>query len=492
MTSIDLVIVAVYVVGCTVLGAWLGRSTATQGLQGYFLGARAAPTWAIMLSIVATETSTVTFLSLPGAAYKEGGDLRYLQLTIGYILGRFLVAGVLLPAYFRGEIYSAYEVLGQRFGGSVKTVASLMFLTMRSLGDGLRLALTSQVIHLLTGLDMTASILVMGGATILYTYLGGMTAVIWTDVIQFVVYILGGGLALGILTQAVGGFEAIILAEPEKFRVFHLNFAWSDPFNLWAGIGGGMVLSMATHGTDQLMVQRYLAARGPRQAAAALITSGFVVAGQFALFLVIGVALAAYFASDPALAVTAPAKADAAFATFLTSPAMPTGVRGVIVAALIAAAMSTLSSSLTASSASTVSDLILPCLHPEARRSKTVLRLSMGLTVVWGLVQVGIGWACVDIRSQAIDNVLAIASLGAGLILGLFLLGTFVVPAGPRAALIGLLTGAAVIFGAKFGLDLAFPWFAPLGAGTVFLVGGLLAGPGGSPPGSSSSPGGTA
>ena len=183
MNVIDLGIIAIYIVGCTVLGAWLGAGE--KGLKGYFLGESNIPAWALMISIVATETSTATFLSVPGLAYS--GDFTYLQLAIGYLFGRVIVAVVLLPAYFKGKIDTAYQLLQTRFGGPTRTLASVLFLVTRSLADGLRLFLAAKVLEHMTGWSIGTSIVVMGLSTIIYTYLGGMKAVIWTDVIQFVI-----------------------------------------------------------------------------------------------------------------------------------------------------------------------------------------------------------------------------------------------------------------------------------------------------------------
>lgn len=462
MNPIDLGIIIVYVVGCTALGSWLGRSA--RGLKGYFLGERDAPTWAIMISIVATETSTVTFLSLPGASYKAGGDLAWLQVAFGYILGRALVARLLLPMYFRGEIYSAYEILGVRFGDRTRRVCSALFLGMRAIADGLRLCLTAVVVQEFSGLPMVWSIAVIGLATMIYTYIGGMKAVIWTDVIQFVVYVLGGFFALALLFRLQGA--GAWLDAPEKLRVFHFGFDWTNPLNFWSGLVGGAILSMATHGADQLMVQRYLSARGRPQATAALLASGVVVFAQFGLFLLIGIGLAAHYAGTPDL------PPDVAFARFLTSDQMPVGVRGLILAALFAAAMSTLSSSLNASASATMADFLIPRLRnsPEER----LVRMSRRLIFVWGLIQMGIAASALRTERQIIDQVLAVASLTAGLLLGMFLLALWAPRAGERAALTGLVVAGTLVVTLKLLSPLAWTWYALVG-GSATLAAGAIA-----------------
>lgn len=300
MGTLDIIVIIAYVLMCIVLGARSGRSA--KGLKGYFLSEGDVPAWAVMISIVATETSSATFLSVPGVAHS--GNFNYLQLAVGYIIGRILVSKLLLPAYFRQEIISAYEILQTRFGPGVKTLASGLFLVTRTLGDGLRLFLASKVIEQLlvqsdlispdNHLTMPLSIAIMGISTIIYTYLGGMSAVIWTDVAQFIIYIAGAVVAFGLIIHDIpGGWGGFISegAAAGKFKMWNFNFDLTQPFTIWAGIIGGMFLNMATHGADQMMVQRYLSARSQKQAASALVTSGFVVFAQFALFLAIGAAL---------------------------------------------------------------------------------------------------------------------------------------------------------------------------------------------------------
>ena len=313
MQPIDYAIVVVYVLGCTAIGTYFGSGT--RELKGYFLGGHSIPAWAVMISIVATETSTATFLSVPSIAFR--GDLTYLQLPLGYLLGRVIVAVVLLPAYFRGEIFTAYQLLKDRFGGATRTTASVVFLITRVLADGIRLFLAATVLAVITHWDIGWAIVAVGMTTIVYTYLGGMKAVIWIDVIQFQIYIIGAIIALLILIGKLpGGWDELWHnpAIATKFRVFDFQWNAAKPFTFWAGLFGGMVLNTATHGADQLMVQRYLAARSERQAAGALIASGFVVLAQFALFLFIGVAL---FVLLPGLSAPRPER----------EPAQGSGVR---------------------------------------------------------------------------------------------------------------------------------------------------------------------
>jgi SSS family solute:Na+ symporter len=466
MHAIDLLILVVYIAGCTALGSWLGSRS--QGLSGYFLGEKNIPAWAVMISIVATETSTATFLSVPGVAYRPGGDFTYLQLAMGYILGRFLVASLLLPSYFRGSMFTAYEVLNRRFGGATRTTASVLFLVTRTLGDGLRLFLAALVLRELTGWGIGPAILAMGAATIVYTYLGGMKAVIWTDVIQFFIYILGAIAALAILVgELPGGWSRLVeqASAAGKFRVFDFTFDLTRPYTFWAGVIGGMVLNTATHGADQLMVQRYLSARSQKQAAGALIASGFVIFAQFSLFLLIGAGLSVLFQVKPP---SPPPRADGEFILFIRQD-MPAGLVGLVVAAIFSAAMSTLSGSLNASASATVNDLVRPVV-PDADE-RQLLRLSKRLTVVWGLAQMGVALGATGLKDNVVNNALAIASFVTGIILGLFLLGILTTRVGQGSALAGLVAGITAVALVKFATPVAWPWYALVGSSTVVLVG---------------------
>jgi solute:Na+ symporter, SSS family len=464
MSPIDLGIVVLYIVGCTALGARLGAGA--KGLKGYFLGEKNIPAAAVMISIVATETSTATFLSVPGVACK--GDFTFLQLAIGYVFGRVIVATLLLPAYFRGEIYTAYQVLEDRFGGATRTTASVVFLVTRCLADGLRLFLASKVLQQVSGWPIWASIVVLGLATIVYTYLGGMKAVIWIDVVQFTIYIIGALIALAILVRLLPGGLGGLIAYGQaghKFRMFNFTPDLTIPYTFWAGLLGGMVLNTATHGADQLMVQRYLSARSQRQAAGALVASGLLIFAQFALFLFIGVALAAFYHAFPPATALGP---DDVFAYFIVHY-LPVGVTGLIIAAIFSAAMGTLSGSLNAAASTTVNDLYRPITGQTGEAH--LLRVSRGLTAVWGLVLMAMALGATRLQDNVVNNALAIASFTTGIILGLFLLGILTTRVGQSAALVGLLGGVAAVSYAKFGTPLAWPWFALVGSATTFLAG---------------------
>ncbi len=473
LASLDVVIVVLYILGTTLLGIWFTRRQ--RDLRTYFVGDRNVRWWLVLISIVATETSTVTFLSVPGLAFNpKGGNLTFLQLSFGYVLGRTLIAWVLLPQYLRGDLYSAYQLLRQRFNPIVQRTASGLFLVTRTVADGLRLYLTGLLLQQFTGWDMQLSILVMGLVTLVYTYLGGMQAVIWTDLIQFVIYILGAVLAGLILLQLLpGGWQDLLTVgrQADKFVLLDFSTDWTRPYTIWAGLIGGAFFTMASHGADQLMVQRYLCSRSLREARLALVLSGIVVLLQFGLFLLIGVGLYVLHAQG-LLPLTDNIRNDEVFGAFIVR-SLPMGLVGLVVAAVLAAAMSTLSSSLNSSANAFVTDFYRP-LRPD-RKEEHYLFLSRFMTFIWGLAQIAVALVALGLHSQrsVVDQVLSVAGFTTGMILGLFLLGSLRHPVGSAAALVGLVVGflavLAVWLPTLWGQTvLAWPWYAPVG--TVVTV----------------------
>jgi SSS family transporter len=467
---LDVAIVVVYVLGNLLVGVYFARKQV--GLTSYFLGDRNVAWWLILASIVTTETSTVTFLSVPGESFKNGGDLTFLQLPLGYIVGRVVIAWLLLPQYFSGEILSAYQVLRQRFDVRVQRTASGLFLVTRSVADGLRLYLTALLLHLFTGWDETQAVLVLAAITAVYTYLGGMHAVMWTDLIQFAVKLSGAVVAaLVIGSLAPGGWAAVADAASAEGKLRWLNFGLdlaSDNIFL-AGLVGGAVLTMATHGADQMMVQRYLCGRSLGEARLALVLSGVVVFVQFVLFLLIGVGLWA-LNGQGLLSLPEGARSDAAFGWFIVTT-LPAGLRGLVVAAVLAAAMSTLSASLNSSATAFVVDFYRP-LRP-GRGERHYLRVSRGMTAFWAVVQVGVALATLALNPEqgVVKSVLSVAGWSTGIVLGLFVLGGFRRPVSSGAALAGVAAGFAAVtavFGTK---ALAWPWYAPVGVLTTVGVG---------------------
>jgi SSS family solute:Na+ symporter len=473
--ALDLIVL----LGSLALTIYIGfRFSGRTDLESYLLGDRNLPWWAILGSIVATETSTATVLSVPGEAYGATG-MKFLQLALGYIIGRAITVYVLLPLYFRGQLFTAYQVLDRRFGQATKQGASLLFLVTRNLGDGLRLYLAALVLQTLVGWPFVWSVVAMGAITILYTYFGGMRSVVWNDCIQLVIYMAGALAAVFVIARQIpGGWDEIreFGVATGKFQVFDVRWSLSEPFTFWAALIGGAVLTIGTHGTDHMMVQRYLSARSQRDAGRALFLSGIVVFLQFAVFLFIGVELACYYSHYPEITF---AKADEVFAHFMVNHfPKGTGLVGLMLAAILAAAMSTLSSSLNSSANALVNDFYRPW-QGDTDSPERLLAITRGLTIAFGVLQIGIGVWALQLGDTVVKNALTIAGFSAGLLLGVFSLGVLTRRTGQVAALLGGAIGLAVLSYIQFwpmlhpeaGWKVAFPWLALIGASSTFLAG---------------------
>ncbi|MHB0959780.1 MAG: sodium:solute symporter family transporter [Pirellulaceae bacterium] len=485
IAPVDAVVLILYLICVVLFGIWVGGGQ--RDVAGYLLGGRNVPWWALLGSIVATETSTATFLSVPGLAFAEripglstldprvGGNLGFLQLAFGMLVGRCLIVYFLLPLFFRGELFTAYEVLHHRFGGATQKVASLVFLVARNVGDGLRLFLTALVLERMIGGSLSLCVVIVGLITIVYTFLGGIKSVIWTDCIQLVVYVVGGGLLVGfILSRIPGGWsEFWAFAESTgKLQIVDTSADLQLRFTFWSGLIGGACLSLGTHGTDQMMVQRYLCARSQREAGWALMCSGVVVLLQFLLFLMLGVALACFYAHvRPDVRFDT---SDRVLSTFIVTE-LPAGLGlvGVMLAAIFSVAMSTLSSSLNSSASAAVNDFYRSGWKQELS-DRHLLWASRAATVVFGFIQIGIGLAAHLFTDVVINNVLAIAGFTAGVLLGLFALGVLTRRVGQRAALVGLVAGVVVLAYVKFDTAVAYTWYALIGGLVTFGVGVLV------------------
>ncbi len=418
-SPLDFGIIFVYLAGVASLGAWLGKKQTST--NDYFLGGRDLPWLAICFSVVATETSTLTFISIPGLAYLT--NLNFLQITVGYLLGRIAIAFILLPRYYRGEIQTAYHLLGNRFGPRMRSFSSIVFQITRLLADGVRLFATSIPLHIITGWNYSTSIVVIAMVTILYTYIGGIRAVVWLDVIQWFVYIAGATLALAvILGKLPHGWASVVAAAApgNKFDIIQLGFDrslkefFTINYTLISGLLGGAFLSMASHGTDQLIVQRLLACRNLRSSQKALIGSGFIVILQFALFLTLGLALFAYYGG-------AAMRSDEILPRFIVE-GLPNGVSGIIIAGIFAAAMGNLSGSLNSLASSTMLDLY-KSKWGKTNSAKKDLLISRSFTFMWGVIFVFSATMFTATKNPVVELGLAIASFTYGGLLGTFFLG---------------------------------------------------------------------
>jgi len=478
-STIDYIVLLVYLAGITVFGMRFRKSQ--HSVKDYFVGARNTPWLVICLSIVATETSTLTLIGVPALAYahyarpEQGGSLTYLQVLIGYVVGRFIIARLFLPSYFRGDLLTAYALLERRFGMAARHVAASLFLVMRALAEGVRVFAASLVLSAVLGSSFPAvphlwlwSIGLVGVLTLIYTFEGGIAAVIWTDLIQFVIYIGGSLLAAYELVQLTPGHWSGIVDAARaagKLQVWSFSTDLSVPFTFWAGVIGGTFLTNASHGTDQLLVQRLLTCRNLRDSQKAIITSGFIVLLQFVLFLGIGIMLFAYYQHAPRPALTTN---DEVFPAFIVST-LPHGVSGLVIAAIFAAAMSNLSGSLNSLASTTVIDFYQP-LRGRAVSESSLLALSRWCTAGWGIVLIAIaivarGWGSVFTAG------LTVASIVYGPMLGAFLLGVGTERANAAGVISGMAVSAAAMVVIWWRTTLAWTWYVLVGAVICMAVG---------------------
>ena len=497
---VDYIVIVVYLGGVAFLGIRIaGQQSSTDD---YFMGGHDIPWWAVLFSVVATETSTLTFISVPAVAY--GGNLTFLQITLGYILGRFFVSKLFLPAYVEGNLTTAYQFLKQRFGSIMRNAASTTFMITRLLADGVRLFATAIPLAIILRLGgaftgwndfevYLLAIAVISVITLIYTLIGGIKAVVWMDVMQMGVYV-GGAIFAGVImiTDLPNGFSGAMTmaAEADKLQVFRWGFDMSfaefiaEPYTFFTALIGGAVFSVASHGTDQLIVQRLLTTRNITDSQKALIWSGVVVALQFALFLGIGLLLYAFYDAQAAQQLGL-ATNDEIFAKFIVEE-LPVGFSGLIVASLFAAAMSSLSSSLNSLASSTTLDLYKPYFGKENTKAKD-LRVSRIITIIWAVILTGSAFFFAYLQLQAgerpavVELGLGIASYTYGGLLGAFLLGRLFNKPDKTDALIGFFSGLiALLFMVKGpvqsilpgeGLAIAWPLYTVVGSIIVVLVG---------------------
>jgi SSS family transporter len=468
ISPIDFAILLFYLASVTYFGTRFRRGQKT--LHDYFLGGRTAPWWALACSIVATETSTLTIIGTPGIAF--GGNLGFLQVVIGYVVARLILCIVLVPQYFQGEFYTAYQLLEKRFGQRMREAAAITFMVTRSLAEGVRISAIGKVVSVAFGTGNRISILIVTALTLLYTFEGGMRAVIWTDCAQFALYLTGSIAAFLLLLHKIPGGWPVVAqsaaAAGDKLSVFDFTFSLTRTYTFWSGLIGGTFLTMASHGTDQTMVQRLLAARNERDAKKALLASGVVIFIQFALYLVLGVMLFVFarYASTP-LATTDP---DRIFPEFIVRD-MPRGLSGLVLASIFAIAMSNASGSLNSLASSSMMDL-KRLNHASSTKDESSLSLkrSRRMTLAWGVLLGILGlvnWGPVLVAG------LTIASITYGPLLGVFLLATWNRRTTPNGALIAFACGLATMIAVKFCTDLAWTWYVVAGSLVTFLAGSL-------------------
>ncbi len=462
LDKLDLAIIALYLAGITLFGLRFRKRQ--RSLRDYFLAGRDIPWWAIALSIVAAETSTLTIISIPGLAYDT--NLTFLQVVMGYLAGRIVISFVLLPHYFRGDLYTAYELIERRFGRGLRSLTAGLFLLTRAAAEGVRVYAVSIVVSIALGTGEVASIAIITALTLIYTFEGGLAAVIWTDVVQTAIYV--GGTLVGLVTVlhlVPGGWTAIhaAAASAGKLQVFDFRPNFWLPYTFWAGVLGGTAFITASHGTDQLIVQRLLAARGQKQSALALLSSGIAIFFQFTLFLIVGIMLWAFYRVPSAHF----GKPDRIYPTFIVSQ-MPHGISGLLIAAILAAAMSNLSAALNSLSSSTIMDFFMhfrPHINERAQ-----MRLSRLATFFWAMVLFGLAILALQKVGRVVEVGLQIASVAYGALLGVFLLGVLTKRANQWGAMVGMLFGfSAELY--LWRIQVPWTWWVISGTAVTFAIG---------------------
>jgi solute:Na+ symporter, SSS family len=465
LNRLDFAIIALYLAGITLFGLRFRKKQRT--LRDYFLAGRDIPWWAISLSIVAAETSTLTIISIPGLAYDT--NFTFLQVVMGYAVGRIIISFLLLPHYFRGDLYTAYELIEHRFGRTLRSFTAGLFLLTRAAAEGVRVYAVSIVVSIALGTGQLLSIAIITALTLIYTFEGGLAAVIWTDVVQTVIYVGGTLVGLVTITHLVpGGWAAIHSAASAagKLQIFDFTPSLWVPYTFWSGVIGGAIFTTASHGTDQLIVQRLLAARNQKQSVTALISSGITILFLFMLFLTVGVMLWAYYRVPSSVF----GRPDRIYPTFIVTK-LPHGISGLLIAAILAAAMSNLSAALNSLSSSAIMDFYAR-FRPQSDE-RTNMRLSRIATVVWALVLFALAIIALHKAGRVVEVGLQIASVAYGALLGAFLLGILTRRANQPGVFVGMLCGFSVDLYLWLGTRVPWTWWVMLGSLVTFTVGWL-------------------
>ena len=473
LNTLDLVVIVLYLTGITVFGLRFRKKQ--RSLKDYFLAGNTIPWWAISLSIVAAETSTLTIIGIPGMAYER--NFEFLQLVLGYLVGRVIISFLLIPHYFRGDLFTAYQLIERRFGPNLRSLTAGLFLLTRAAAEGVRVFAVAIVVGIaLSSLlsrfsDLGRDVAAIGVVTLLtliYTFEGGMAAVIWTDVVQMGIYVTGTLVGFFTILHLVpGGWSTIhsVAGQAGKFHVFDFSWNFWKTYTFWSGLIGGAFLTTASHGTDQLIVQRLLSARSERQSKLALLSSGVAVLFQFSLFLLVGAMLFVFYKMlPPAEAFT---RTDRIFPTFIVSR-MPHGISGLLISAILAAAMSNLSAALNSLSSTSIMDLYAR-FRPQSSEARRLV-LSRIATIFWGIV---LFFLAILARQggKVVEAGLSIASVAYGALLGVFLLGVLTRKASELGAMVGMVAGFALNIYLWQCTKVPFTWYVALGSTATFLVG---------------------
>jgi solute:Na+ symporter, SSS family len=472
-STIDYIILVAYLIAVALFG--ILRRGKQQTAQEYFLGHDVIPWWAVCFSIVAAETSTLTFISIPGLAYLA--NLNFLQVTFGYLLGRVVISYLFLPAYYKGELSTAYAFLEGRFGSKTRSLASVIFLFTRVAAEGVRLFAAAIPLKFVLGIDYPTAIILLAVVALLYTYAGGARGVIWVDAVQMVIYLTGAVVAAIVLVGShPGGWEGImrLAAEEGKFTLFNLgtgqNF-WGTAYTLPAGLLGGAFLSMASHGTDQLIVQRVLATKSLASGRKALIGSGVIVILQMTLFMIVGLMLYGHY-NGASISTLGLQRADEVFPRYIID-GLPSGIAGFVIAGLTAVALSTLGGSISSMASSMVLDLYKPRATRQLTPEKEVLYSRLA-TILWAFLLVLSAFFFMNTTQTVVELALSIASFTYGGLLGTFLLGILFKKPRQEDALAGFIGGILVMVTVISLNVVAWTWFTVIGVIATLAIGGGL------------------
>ncbi len=498
LQTIDILVLVVFAIGITGLGLYFTRLQKTT--KDYFLGGKNLPWWAVMVSIVAAETSAATVIAAPAWSFApKGGNLTFLQITVGYLLARILIAIIFVPPLRKKEYFSVYNFLEDRFGPAARSIAGVVFFFTRALATGIRVYIPAIVINqMVPALSFDLCVVASVVIALIYTTFGGFRAVVWTDFLMFGIYLFGGLLAIITVMNTVPVGEAMELgARAGKFQLFNLNI-WDFTVNytVLSGFIGGTFLTMATHGTDQALAQRLLACQTKRDSKRAIIGSGIIIIPQFLFFLFLGILLYAFYSK---IGFSGLAKDDDVFPHFIINY-MPHGVIGILIAGILSATMSTTCSDLNALANISVNDFYRKFIHPNSTERENLL-MGKIMTIFWGIVLVFIAYIprMAPKDWKLLDICLAVPSLFYGSLLGVFLLGFLTRRTNERAAIIGAVIGGITVLGLTLPAlffswfpesiwsvfenwpKIAWTWWCPIGTVITFVVGSLL-GLGSQPP----------
>ena len=470
LNAADWLVIALYLAGIVGLGVWFGKDQHTT--RDYFLGSRTVSWWAIGFSIVAAETSALTVIGVPGLAF--GSDLGFLQMIVGYVLARIILAAVLVPHYFKGEIYSPYQLLADRFGPSARRTAGGFFLLSETLAAGVRVYVVAIPIQLMLGIPVLPAILLFVGLSLIYTYVGGVKAVIWTDAVQFVLFLAGGLYTLFYLpTLMDGGWQSMWQAAGDagKLQWFNPKFTLGAPFNIWMGLIGGTVMVMSSHGAEQLIVQRVLACKTVGDGRRALILSAALVFPLFLIFLLVGAFLWVYYQVQP-MAIPLPEAQpgiqanDFVYPIFMLTE-VPHVLRGFLIVALLAAAMSSVSSALNALASVSTMDFLKAAL--PGRSESAYLKFSKVSTLVWAALLILVAYLSRNVVF-VLDAAFSLRGLTSGALLGAVLMAVVLRHGSPRPIVIGMLTALAAMILVKTQTAVFWPWYTLIGSSICLAV----------------------